>query len=551
MKNNTVTVAALSLLAIVGAASAAPFTAGNLVTARVGSQGGPTLTNGSNAIFLDEYTLAGVLIQSVALPTAAAGLNFPIALSGTASSEGQLNLSADGRYLLLGGYGIAPGTAGVVGLANISRIIARVDLAAAIDTTTALTDAYLTNNFRGVASADGGSFYTSGTSASPSNGVRYVASLGATTSVGLTTPGLPTNTRHINIFNGQLYISSSSGNFLGLASVGVGLPTTSGTVVTTLPGFPLPPVVGASPSSYDFVIIPNAPFPQGLQTVAYVADDRTNGRGGIQKWVLDSAGLLWTLVDTFATTGAASNIAFRHVTQISDPRSPVGVTLAALSGESPQKVYTFTDLGAPGVPATQSTVVTLPDVSTKLFARGLRQIPNTQTPCVPVNATASVPVDQTVTEGGTVTLTATFFGGTLPITYLWLKDGAPLSNGASAFGTISGATSATLTITASTLLASGDYQARLFNDCTPNGSASRTAAVLVNPAAPACLADLAGGPTGGPDGIVDGNDFVAFINAFAASDPLADVAGGPTGGPDGIVDGNDFVAFINAFSAGC
>ncbi len=66
-----------------------------------------------------------------------------------------------------------------------------------------------------------------------------------------------------------------------------------------------------------------------------------------------------------------------------------------------------------------------------------------------------------------------------------------------------------------------------------------------------CLADLAGGPTGGPDGIVDGNDFVAFINAFGASDPLADVAGGPTGGPDGIVDGNDFVAFINAFGAGC
>ncbi len=66
-----------------------------------------------------------------------------------------------------------------------------------------------------------------------------------------------------------------------------------------------------------------------------------------------------------------------------------------------------------------------------------------------------------------------------------------------------------------------------------------------------CLADLAGGVNGGPDGIVDGNDFVAFINAFGASDPLADVAGGVNGGADGIVDGNDFVAFINAFGAGC
>ena len=43
-------------------------------------------------------------------------------------------------------------------------------------------------------------------------------------------------------------------------------------------------------------------------------------------------------------------------------------------------------------------------------------------------------------------------------------------------------------------------------------------AIEVNPVgcAPACLADLAGGPTGGPDGIVDGSDFIAFINAFAA-----------------------------------
>ncbi len=87
---------------------------------------------------------------------------------------------------------------------------------------------------------------------------------------------------------------------------------------------------------------------------------------------------------------------------------------------------------------------------------------------------------------------------------------------------------------------------------TGNRALTFTAVAARPTCAPAaCLADLAGGPNGGPDGIVDGNDFVAFINAFGASDPLADVAGGPNGGPDGIVDGNDFVAFINAFGAGC
>ncbi len=52
-----------------------------------------------------------------------------------------------------------------------------------------------------------------------------------------------------------------------------------------------------------------------------------------------------------------------------------------------------------------------------------------------------------------------------------------------------------------------------------------------------------------PDGIVDGSDFIAFINSFSAgdvtADPNADV------NYDGSIDGADFVAFINAFATGC
>ncbi len=66
------------------------------------------------------------------------------------------------------------------------------------------------------------------------------------------------------------------------------------------------------------------------------------------------------------------------------------------------------------------------------------------------------------------------------------------------------------------------------------------------------IADVAqGGGLPGPDGTIDGDDFIAFINAFAAGDLLADVVnGGGTRPPDGIVDGSDFIAFINAFVAG-
>jgi len=63
------------------------------------------------------------------------------------------------------------------------------------------------------------------------------------------------------------------------------------------------------------------------------------------------------------------------------------------------------------------------------------------------------------------------------------------------------------------------------------------------PPPPACLADV------NTDGVVDGSDFVAFINSFGVGDvtidPKADV------NLDLIIDGNDFVAFINAFGAGC
>ncbi|MCA3005830.1 MAG: hypothetical protein LW650_11890 [Planctomycetaceae bacterium] len=69
------------------------------------------------------------------------------------------------------------------------------------------------------------------------------------------------------------------------------------------------------------------------------------------------------------------------------------------------------------------------------------------------------------------------------------------------------------------------------------------------------LADVTGigGPPSTPDGILTGDDFNAFIGAFAAGDLLADITGigGPPSAPDGIITGDDFNAFIAAFAAGC
>ena len=68
-----------------------------------------------------------------------------------------------------------------------------------------------------------------------------------------------------------------------------------------------------------------------------------------------------------------------------------------------------------------------------------------------------------------------------------------------------------------------------------------------------CPADIASGSGEAPgDGIVDGSDFIAFINGFSSGSAIADIAaGGGLPGPDGMVDGDDFIAFINAFASGC
>jgi hypothetical protein len=69
-----------------------------------------------------------------------------------------------------------------------------------------------------------------------------------------------------------------------------------------------------------------------------------------------------------------------------------------------------------------------------------------------------------------------------------------------------------------------------------------------------CMADI-GGPGGfaNPDGLLDNNDFIAFIDAFFNSDMLlADVGkAGGLAGSDNVLDNNDFISFINGFFAGC
>src|SRR5262249_23974557 len=114
------------------------------------------------------------------------------------------------------------------------------------------------------------------------------------------------NIRQVNIFNGQLYSSDSSGTAIRLGTVGSGLPTVAGQVITNLPGFET-----STGSPYSFAFFDLDHGTPGVDTL-YVADDTASV---IQKWSL--VGGNWTQNGTItaaAVRGLTASVAGNTVT---------------------------------------------------------------------------------------------------------------------------------------------------------------------------------------------------------------------------------------------
>ena len=206
-----------------------------------------------------------------------------IVSSGTASSEGFINRSGDGRYIIATGYASTGGSQipNSTGASN-ARVIARIDSSGNVDSTTRLSNYSSGNNPRSAWSADGSSFYGVG----GTGGIVY-ATLGATTGTAVTPTGtgLLSNMRVIDVYNNQLYASSNSGSFR-LATTGGAPASTAGQTLTNLSGWP---TSGGSPYAYFLADLNNAVA--GLDT-AYVSDDAL----GLLKYSL--VGGAWTLNGT-------------------------------------------------------------------------------------------------------------------------------------------------------------------------------------------------------------------------------------------------------------
>lgn len=331
-------------LAGAGDLSTTPVAPTELTVVRIGT-GAAALTNDATATFLERRKIAdgSIVGTPLALPIAAAGANRPLTLSGLASVEGELSRSADGKYLIIGGYAAPPGATNVSSSssATYSRVIGRIDAAGNINTATA-SAAFNAAAVRGVASTDGTMLWMSSD-----------AGIGYTT---LNSTALPVavsvaNTRALGIFgsgNGtQLYVTSSSATYLGANTVGAGTPNTAGVTVTRLSGF----TDTNSPSSVGFVGFDRDS--NGTVDQLYVADDRTVTGGGVQRWKLNGA--TWTLEGTISTgTGAGARYVAGYVA--GNVATLLVTTAEALATNA--RILQLTDNGGATTAVTSKTLAT-------------------------------------------------------------------------------------------------------------------------------------------------------------------------------------------------
>ncbi len=313
--------------------TAAAFTPGNLVISISGDGDGSGSygDNQAGPITLEQITTTGTIVSQLVLPqttTVNANGVTEYAISGEygSSSEGSLELSADGHSLTIAGYGVNAqafnqGGAAVYGTAAlaqstsiqggqytaVARVIADINANGVVDTSTALYNVFNTNNPRSVVTVNGSSFYISGqgVKGDTTQGVFYALD-GASSATAINTA---TDTRTAEIYDGQLYVSADSTQGATNISDYGALPT-SATTPTVLNGLNTSVALTAATANtvntadigQSVYLSPESFFFANADTL-YVADggDPKNGGlgdGGLQKWV-DVNGT-WTLEYTLS-----------------------------------------------------------------------------------------------------------------------------------------------------------------------------------------------------------------------------------------------------------
>ncbi len=273
-------------VAVTGNVFSGTFTSGNLSVETIGD-GSTPLSSAAMKINVREYSTTGTLTNTFVLPSAASSLPtsapWYMTETGTATSAGQINRSADGRFLVLPGYNALLGTLTVASTAAPAnkRVIGVFSPNGSVSTTA--FDFFSASTFRSIAS-NGYSLWAAGT-VTGGTGLYYLKDANATpVSLG------SINTRVVKIFNNKLYYSTATTGGTGIYQVSTnGLPL-SVTAVSLLRLTDASYASTAGTSPYAFEI-------NATDDIMYVADDAafvstSTERGGILKFTKVSG--VWT-----------------------------------------------------------------------------------------------------------------------------------------------------------------------------------------------------------------------------------------------------------------
>jgi len=322
----------IALLGLVGLGqtNAATIFAGDVAVYRVGATGGATLTSGNNAVFVDVFRKSNgtwSLNQTIAMPTAVSGNNQILTASGTAGSEGFINMSEDGRYFVLGGYNKAVNNtsatlANGLGKYGTDRTIGLLTLSSgSVDTTThgawGLGNISSSQNIRSVASNDGTSFY-----ATTDGGIYYGAYGTSAAAPSLIKAG---NLRVLEISGGNLVSDSSSSNGIATGSTAGAIGTTSGlpTSTTTMTVM-FNEAAGTSPYGFSLLDLNK----DGVDETAYIADSA----GGINKMYFN--GSTWVSKGVIAGTYGGLEAVYNGTSVDIFVTAASGLTLGTLNDAS-------------------------------------------------------------------------------------------------------------------------------------------------------------------------------------------------------------------------
>jgi hypothetical protein len=207
--------------------------------------GAAALSTAATQLAVEEYGYDGSLLSSYPLPFLASSVFPACTLAGTQVTEGNIEVSVDGRYYSFVCYNASSGYASVStsAPATVSRVIGIVDACNALQFPSYISDTS-TSIVRTAATTDGSEFWVTTSTSS----LLYTRSQ----NLGVSTVIVPSQvaSRDTHIYKGNLYFSAQTTPFPSYYRVGTGLPRALIPSTSMFHLDNLPP--GTDPQQFDF-----------------------------------------------------------------------------------------------------------------------------------------------------------------------------------------------------------------------------------------------------------------------------------------------------------